>query len=484
VKHGSRSWWLWLALVFLAVLIGAAVFLQQRQTSAMESSLDKLAAVSLSERWSHPEMLKIRKLGLKAIPALRRVLREKDAPSTRLLLWLKLKWPGISRICSFVPDPNKLSQRRWAACQVIQTLGPAGKAAVPELVAVLASKDGLDVNAGTMALWAVGIDADVCERLDQVLEKGPPGPGGPAIIMALGHLKPPSERTLKVLTAALTYPAPPVPTYAAEALGRLGAARPSVISGLKQLMSASTDGLTAITASAALWELEKDSQSITGRVFSILQSQLLLPLTPVFGGGSGGQGIDATEETFIKGAALLSQMKLEETDRASALAIFKSFCEKSQRIFIRMHLLPAMMKLGLPREQCLEVCNTGLWQQEVYYRIQAAQLLVEVGNKYPLDGIDLDALIRDKEVGVRVYSAIAHWRQHKRAAVLLPVLIEALDRDKHQSYYYAQILPAALKGLAEIGPEARDAFAPVTLLTHDPNPAIAELASETLAKIR
>ncbi len=38
-----------------------------------------------------------------------------------------------------------------------------GKPAVLKLIKVMESQDGRDVNAGSMALWAVGIDADACK---------------------------------------------------------------------------------------------------------------------------------------------------------------------------------------------------------------------------------------------------------------------------------------------------------------------------------
>jgi HEAT repeat protein len=484
VKTCFRSWPFWLACAFLILAIGAAVFLHQDQANLMHPALDKLASVSLEERWSHPEMLKIRAMGANAIPPLRRVLREKDKPSTQFLLRLKAKWPGVAKLYPYLPDPNKLTQRRWTACQVLQTLGPIGKPAVPELIQVIASKDPGDPNGGSMALWSVGIDAEACALLDEVLEKGTAGFGRVQIIMALGTVKPPTARTLRALTNALTDTSPLVPNYAADTLGHLGVATPEVVAGLKNLISTSTDDLTTITASTALWELNKDSQSTTGRVFQILEKQLLLPLAPPIGGGSGGQGIDGTEQIFMKGADLFSRVGLAEPEKAKALALLDAFCQKSGRIFIRMNLLSPMLELGFPRDKCIEVCKTGLSQEEVYYRIQAAQLLMAVGIKYPLDAIDLDALLHDQELGVRVYAARAHWHQKKQAKPIVPVLIEALDRNKHQSYYFAEILPIALKTLREIGPEAHDAVEALNSVATDPNPTIANLATEALAKIR
>ena len=130
------------------------------------------------------------------------------------------------------------------------------------------------------------------------------------------------------------------------------------------------------------------------------------------------------------------------------------------------------------------MCRTGLSQAEVYYRLQAAGLLIAVTEKYGATGLDLDSLVHDKEVGVRVYAAKIHCQFNKQPNVVVPILTDALNRAKHQSYYYdLEILPAALKLLKELGPQAGPAAADLTALTHDPNPLVAKLAAESLASI-
>lgn len=448
----------------------------------MYPALDKLASIPLSDRWAHPEMVKIRQLGAKAIPPLRAVLREKERPTTRFLLWLKAKWPGATKYYRNFPDPKKMTERRWTACQVLQTLGPAGKEAVPELIRLIESKDPGDSNAGAMALWAVGIGAEACEQLAESLEKGKAGFGRVQIINALGQVKPPSPRTLSALTKALADPSPYVPQYAADALGRLGVAAPTVINGLTNLQSSSTNDLVKVTCSVALWQLQKSAGTASG-VFEVLERLLQEPIPPPIGGGNGGQGVDATEEIFMKGAELFRQMSLAAPEKRRALAILESFCEKSGRIFVRMLLLPAMMELGMPREKCMDVCVTGLRQEEEYYRLQAAQLLVVVAEKFPATTINVDQLLHDKDVGVRVCAAKIDWRNNQRAEIVVPVLTEALDRKKHQSYYYEEILRAALNELGDIGSPAHAATNEVGVLIHDPNPQIAKLAAETLTKL-
>src|SRR2546422_11103200 len=107
-----RSRWLWLALLLAMLPVGGMVFLRQSVVNVMHPALDTLSAISLSERWSHPELLKIRALGTKAVPSLRQVLREKDNPTTRLLLWVKGKWPSAAKHFSFFPELEKMTERR------------------------------------------------------------------------------------------------------------------------------------------------------------------------------------------------------------------------------------------------------------------------------------------------------------------------------------------------------------------------------------
>jgi hypothetical protein len=472
-------------MVFILALLPVFgwLFLRQATENEMYPALDKLASIPLADRWSKPEMMQIRRLGAAAVPPLRRVLREKDTRAIQFLLWVRTNWPSVTRYYSHLPDPTRMTERRWTACQVLETLGPAARPAVPELIEVMESKDPGDVNAGVMALWAAGIDADACERLDESLEQGRADFGRASIINALGNVKPPSARTLNALTKELADSSPFIPEYAADALGRLGVPDPAAIDGLKKLQRSTTDDLTAITCSAALWQLQKDEAAAASNAFNVLERLGQNPATQPIGGGSGGQGVDATEEVFMRGAGLFQQLPLAETEKARALGIMESFCGKSGRIFIRMLLLPAMMDLGMTRDKCLDVCMTGLHQNEDYYRLQAAQLLVAVDGKFPTNEVRVDDLIHDKELGVRVYVAKIHWRNHGNPEAVVPVLADALDRKKYQSYYYPQILRAALGELGEIGAQAGAARTNVAALTKDPDPQIAQLATDTLIKL-
>jgi hypothetical protein len=52
------------------------------------------------------------------------------------------------------------------------------------------------------------------------------------------------------------------------------------------------------------------------------------------------------------------------------------------------------------------------------------------------------------------------------------------------AYYDSGILPAALRRLADVGPAAQEATGDWEIMTRDPNPAMAKLATEALVKIR
>src|SRR5690349_13482332 len=136
MKQWFRFRWLWMPLILAVMLAGGALVLMHDATYELHPLLDKLSTMSFGQRWSQPEMIKIRQFGGKAVPLLRRVLREKDAPMTQFLLWVKRKWPGVVRYYPHIPDVNKLTERRGTACQVLQMLGPAGSSAAPELIKV------------------------------------------------------------------------------------------------------------------------------------------------------------------------------------------------------------------------------------------------------------------------------------------------------------------------------------------------------------
>jgi HEAT repeat protein len=351
---------------------------------------------------------------------------------------------------------------------------------------MLKSNDVRDLNGTTMALVAIGIDSDVCEQMGVLMEKGlvATPSARSQIIHALAQVKPPSERTLRVLTVALTDSSPWVQCRAAEALGSLGVRTPQIVSALKRLQSTTTDDLTVVTSSAALWELEHDASLVRVPVFRVLENLLNQRVQVLPGGGSGGQGVTSADQSFMAAAALFPKMNLDVADKTRALELLELWGEESDRIFIRMLLLPAMMELGLSHEKCVAICQEGLSRNEDYYRIQAARLLAMVNENRSVNGRYADVLMRNEDVAVRVYAARIHWRQNRNAAAVVPLLIEALDQHKHQSYYYPEVQSVTLAALGEIGSEAREAIGALERIAHDPNPNVAKQASDALAKIR
>ncbi len=202
------------------------------------------------------------------------------------------------------------------------------------------------------------------------------------------------------------------------------------------------------------------------------------------GGDEGGQGVNEHEENILQAAGLFQKMNLKDPERAKALSILRTFAEKkSKRIFIRMLLLPAMLDLGYPTEKCVKVCRDGLGYSEDYYRIQAAGLLADVAVKRPTADLNEGALLRDDNVSVRVDAAKIHWLKHRDAKIVVPILVDALDRSKYQSYYYSQTQREALGVLGEIGPDAKSALSAIVALKEDPNAAVVKLASEVGTKI-
>jgi HEAT repeat protein len=482
-KWSFRFWW---TAILLLIVLGVVYFLRFATVNPMHVALDELATVNLANRWSHPRLLEIRAQGAAAMPLLRRALREKNSASTRLLLWIKAKCPWVIKYYSRFPDANKLSERYWTACQVLQSLGPAAKSATPELIEMLKSNDVRDLNGTAMALFAIGIDANVCEHLDELMEKGQvTSPSARLqIVHALGQVKPPSKRTLKVLSTALTDSSSWVQHGAAQTLGSLGVRTPEIVSALKRLQSTTTDDLTVITSSAALWELEHNASLVREPVFRVLESLLNKPVPTIPGGGSGGQGVTGADQAFTAAAGLFPKMNLTEADKTKALDLLESWSDKTDRIFIRMLLLSSMMELGLSHEKCVAICQEGLNRGENYYRIQAARLFAIVNEKHPVEGRYLEVLLGSPDVAVRVYAAKIHWHENQNAAAIVPILTEALNQTKYQSYNYPEVQSVALKALGDVGSEAHEAITILEKIARDPNPNVAKQASEALAKIR
>jgi HEAT repeat protein len=469
----------------VAVVVPAAVglvLLAFGGSNVMHSALDTLAQIQFGDRWSHPELLKIRALGGKAVPDLRRVLREKDSKRTRLLFWVSGKWPGVTNFVTNFPEPTKLTERRRTACQVIRTLGPGARAAAPELIEIFRAGDIRDLNSASSALWAVGIDRDIAERLTRLMEENPPDNAQGQIIRMLAAVKPPTERTLKVLSVALRSPRTSVKQSAAEALQELGVSTPELVAELKILQRNATSRLELLGASAALWQLQKDKEQVLPGVFRALEEELRNYHVTVE--SHGGQGIYAPEKLFTMGGELFTKMPLTEEERGKALSLLDGCCAKSGRIFIRMLLLPSMLHLGFSRENALEVCRTGLSYRENYYRIQAARLMAQISEKHTVNEMNLNALLRDDFVGVRIYAAKAHWLTRRNPAEVVPVLIEALDPAKHQSYYYPEAQRIALETLRDIGPAAKPAIDVLEQMKTDPNPTVRKLVAETLKRIQ
>lgn len=351
--HSPR---LWLIIAIASFLfLGVYLFLRPTPDDVMRPALDRLSKIRLQDRWSSPDLIKIRQLGSDAIPLLRSVLREKSSPSIRAQLWAKNKWPNLAKHLKFLPDARLLTERRWTACQVLETLGTTGRPAVPELIDVLNEADPQDANAVNMALGSIGIDADICERPDTTFEYNPTNFANYGIINLLGQFKPPSLHTIKVLHTALTNSAPGIQAIAAQSLGQLGTSSPEIIADLKNLQASTKNSSVTIAASTALWDLQKDPTTIDP-VFKLLHSELdrYSPPRPTDGDG---QGIDGTEEVFFRAAELFQKMQFSGPTKARALSILQEFAEqKNKRIFVRMLLLYPMIDLGYPTQKCITVC--------------------------------------------------------------------------------------------------------------------------------
>ena len=106
--------------------------------------------------------------------------------------------------------------------------------------------------------------------------------------------------------------------------------------------------------------------------------------------------------------------------------------------------------------------------------------MAQLSERGPVDKKTVEKMLGSDQVGVRVYGAKVHWKMHRKAEVVLPKLIDALDRKKYQSYYYPEIQRATLATLKEMGTEAAPARKALEELRSDPNPDVVKLVEEIL----
>jgi hypothetical protein len=152
-------------------------------------------------------------------------------------------------------------------------------------------------------------------------------------------------------------------------------------------------------------------------------------------------------------------------------------------------LLPDMVQLGFPLERAAEVCREGLSRTEDYYRLQAARLVVRLGEKWKAEvaeKVNIPAMLNHEDIGVRICGAQLYWMgagANRKAEVIMPVLTDALNGKKHQSYDYPEIQETTLRLLGEVGSEAKVAVSLLEELEKDVNPNVAKMAKETREKI-
>jgi hypothetical protein len=472
----------------VALILGAVVWLAPKE-NVLHRELDDLARAPYAERWSHPAFGRIRAMGPKAIPFLREAIAQKDALSTRTLLAAQEKWPKFTERY-FELSEAKMMERRATACQVILTLGPAAKSAWPELVALFQSEDISDFNTPFLPLKAIGINEEIRDHLVRMIENEKIG-NRIAKFMALeaiAEVKPPSERALKLLAASLEdrtqygFGPPEI----AERLGKLGANTPEVIAGLKNLQRKSKDRRATVAASHALWRLQGKNAEVLSSMFAMVEMMLrepkeIPPWAKAFPDKNDWGQIGTQADLTVEAAGeFFREAATDAADKAKAIEMLEKWGRDSERVHIQMRLLRSMLDLGYPGTNCVAICEGGLAQRHNYLRIQAAWLLADVAEKFPIDTAIVTRLIGDSDVCVRIYGAKVRWRQTRQPEVVVPVLDGALDVAKHRSYWHTHALPVALGVLKEIGPEARAARARVEELARDANPEIAKLADDTI----
>lgn len=478
-----RYRWGLAAVCVFALLVVAATFSVDRSVNnVMHPALDTLASLPIGDRWSHPEFSRIRALGEDAVPPLRRVLREKDSVTTKILLWLRVKWPGVEVHLSSYPDPLTIEERRDTACQVLHHLGVVGRSAAPELISILRNEDMRHINFAIMALWQVGVEKDALASVERVYRTANSDTVRNYAVSVLGRFGHESPEVAETLDSALSDSSVSVRNTAAHSLGLLGRKHPTVVTGLINMRDTATNNLSVVISIESLRKLDAWNESMKPMLLDTLNRQLNVP-RPV---SPGGQGSFDGDNVFSKAGEILRELELTGLEQSQALDLFARWIKGADNIWNEIVLIPTLIDLGYSESECVSLIERGLARNEQFYnRIYAARALPNLVEKFGPESISLAELMNDGELGVRVFAAQAHWGAYRNVSVILPILIDALDVNQHQSYYYdALVQPSVISFLGEMGADAEDAASSLESLTQDPNSRIAELAATALKEIR
>jgi hypothetical protein len=210
----------------------------------------------------------------------------------------------VTKFVRNFPEPARLNDRRGTACQVIHNLGAAGKSAALELVRIFKTGDNEDWNSASMALNAVGIDAEIAKQLVQLVESGVPDNAKPQIFWMLEKVTPPSARAVKILGEGLESNSVWVQQSAAQVIGRMKAVTPPIAAKLREIQGTTDDVPLFISVTSALWMVEKNKDLTFSVVTKRLESEIQNYQRPQWP-GNGGQAIDNSDQAFISAANFL-----------------------------------------------------------------------------------------------------------------------------------------------------------------------------------
>ncbi len=416
-------------------------------------------------------------VGVEAVPYLRTVLRKEDSlfTKTRNAAWRKFTSsqfvPGTVR--QRLGLPVSAARARAEAAQILQRLGPAAGAALPELAASLNHPERAIRFTAFEAVAAIGPEhVGVVPALIETLRHPDPVMRMRSAT-TLGELKPPSPAVVSALTAALHDPDFTVERAVVQALANAGPAATGAVPGLTTMLKQPDEGVRLIAADA-LWRISPEQAN---GIVALLTNMVTTTDTKLTPAPTGQPGRDASE---IRMAAVDVLGEMGPLAKEAAPVVRNLLPRGGDDLRFRAanalrRIEPARAAELVPLFVDLLTSTNNLYHPEVI------EALGEIGPPAAEAVPTLTQLLNDEDEGTRLTSAMALWQiDPLKANRVVPVLVQLLARDIEAGLSGSD----ALDVLSEMATAAKD-FAPEIrkLLGHDMDKELRKAAGEALEKI-
>lgn len=427
----------------------------------------------------------------KVVPLMLKALGDKERPVVLMALHTlaEVGEPVVAPMIEALKD----DRTDYWACIVLSEIGPAAKAAVPQLIKTLDDDEPEVRMEVAMTLAAIGDAAEpAVPRLTEELKDKESGVRL-AAIYALGTLGPKAASATKALEPGLQSKDLFTATITTWALARIQAGDDAYRTKLKQdmlptMFEAVKDKNRKLRVAAvrAIHELKPGSEVVIPAFARIMENADPATINDVMEavatlGEKAVTGlINGLKVKTVRGRAAEVLGRIGEGAAPAVPALIEAM--EDERPDVRREVLFALGNIGPQAKAAVGVARKALADPDQSVRYSAVWTLGRIG---PAASDALPELEKDVcNTNDPFFGSVCAWamiridaKNEKRIKAALPVLIKALENEK------SFVRSEAASTLSMIGPPAKEALPALKKAAGDPDETVAKAAAEAISKI-